>query len=128
MKKILILILAITALISCSKDDDTHNSSDLRLRISNVSEFDFSNVIVNTSTGEVIFEDINSGQNTDYQKFELAYRYAFIELEIDGNTFTLQPIDYVGETPLENGDYTYEIDANNSLDQYGRLSLTLVEE
>ena len=126
MKKVLILIVSISILISCSNDED--NSSELKIRLSNVSQFDYQNITVNTSTGNVDFEDINTEQNTDYKTFETAYRYAFIELEIDGKTYTLQPIDYVGETPLENGNYTYEIDANNSQDQYGKLNLTLIEE
>lgn len=60
--------------------------------------------------------------------FQKAYRYAFVELEIDGETYTLQPIDYVGDSPLKNGLYTYQIDANDSQEQYGRLSLILVKE
>ncbi|WP_370477711.1 hypothetical protein [Tamlana flava] len=49
-------------------------------------------------------------------------------MEIDGEVYTIQPIDFVGETPLEKGKYTYQIDANDSTEQYGKLSLTLIEE
>lgn len=83
---------------------------------------------MNTSTGNVNFENLKSGQKTDYKIFQKAYRYAFVELEIDGETYTLQPIDYVGDSPLKNGLYTYQIDANDSQEQYGRLSLILVKE
>ena len=69
------------------------NLLGVSIRLTNVSQYDFKNIIVNTSTGDVSFEDIDSGQSTDYQVFELAYRYAFVELEIDGEIFTLQPID-----------------------------------
>jgi hypothetical protein len=126
MNKILILIISISTLLSCSNGND--NSSELNIRLSNISQFDFKNITVNTSNENVNFEDINSGQKTDYKTFDTAYRYAFIELEIDGETYTLQPIDYVGETPLENGNYTYQIDVNDSQDQNGSLNLTLVEE
>jgi hypothetical protein len=51
-----------------------------------------------------------------------------VSLETDNPTYTLQPIDYVGETPLEDGNYTYETDANDSGEQYERLVLTLIEE
>ena len=51
-----------------------------------------------------------------------------MELMIDSATFTLQPIAYVGETTLENGLYTYQIDEHESQDQYSRLSLTLIED
>ena len=104
------------------------NLLGVNIRLTNVSQYDFKNIIINTSTGNTSFEDIDSGQSTDYQVFDLAYRYAFVELEIDGETFTFQPIDYVGETPLENRLYTYQIDADNSQSQYGRISLVLVED
>ena len=126
MKKILILIVAITAFISCSKDDE--NSSDLKIRLSNVSQFDFENIKVNTSTGNVNYANLKAGEKSDYKGFETAYRYAFIELEIDGKTYTLQPIDYVGETPLTDGNYTYQINASDSQNQYQKLSLTLIKE
>tara|TARA_B110000285_G_C14559936_1_gene353017 strand:- start:55 stop:438 length:384 start_codon:yes stop_codon:yes gene_type:complete len=127
MKKILILIISISTLISCSSDDD-NSTSELNIRLSNISEYDFENIVVNTTTGDTDFENIGPQEMTSYKTFETAYRYAFVELEIDGETYTLQPIDYVGETPLENGNYTYQIDANDSQEQYSKLTLTLVEE
>lgn len=127
MKKAFILLLTICTFLSCT-DPDRDNLLGVSIRLLNVSNYDFKNIIVDTSTGERSFEDINAGESSDYQIFQLAYRYAFIELEIDGATYTLQPIDYVGETPLENQLYTYQLDANDSQDQYGRLSLTLIED
>lgn len=127
MKKIFILIFSISTLISCSGDDD-NKTSKLNIRLSNVSQFDFQNIVVNTSTGNTSYEDIGSQQMTGYKSFQTAYRYAFVELQIDGETYTIQPIDYVGETPLKNGNYTYQIDANDSQERYHKLSLTLIEE
>ena len=127
MKKAFFLILAIAISAGCSNSDD-NNTPQLKIRLSNISTFDFKNIVVNTSTGDVNFDDLNAGQQAEYKVFELAYRYAFVELQIDGKTYTLQPIDYLGEIPLENGNYTYEINANNSLLQYQRLSLFLVED
>lgn len=123
MKNILILIVLTIIISGCSKDE-----SELKIRLSNVSQYDFKNIVVNTSTGIVNFEDIKSGQTTEYQIFDMAYRYAFVELEIDGKTYTLLPIDYVGESLLENGNYTYQLDANDTDDQFTRLSLTLIKD
>ena len=122
MKKILILIISISILASCSNDDN-NDVSQLNIRLSNISQFDFQNIVVNTTTGNTNFENISSLQTTNYKTFKTAYRYAFVELQIDGETYTLQPVEYVDETPLENGNYTYQIDVNNS-----NLSLTLVED
>jgi hypothetical protein len=127
MKKILILIISVSALISCSSDND-NNTSEINIRLSNISQFDFLNIVVNTSTGNRNFENISPQEMTNYKSFETAYRYAFVELEIEGEIYTIQPIDYVGETPLENGNYTYQIDANDSKERYGKLTLTLIEE
>lgn len=127
MKKILLLIVSISTLISCSNDDD-NSATELNIRLSNVSQYTFQNIVVNTTTGDTDFENIGPQEMSLYKTFETAYRYAFVELEIDGETYTLQPIDYVGETPLENGNYTYQIDANNSQEQYSKLTLTLVED
>ena len=111
-------------LFGCSNDDE----SELRIRLSNASKFNFQNIKVNTSTDNVNFENIVSGQKTEYKIFDTAYSYAFVELQIDEKTYTLQPIDYVGEIPLEKGNYTYEISANDSQEQHGKLSLTLIKD
>ena len=128
MRKLLILILTIATFVSCSSDYNKEVPSELKIRLSNISQFDFQNIVVNTSTGNVEFEDINAGQSTEYKIFKTAYRYAFVELVIDEKIYTLQPLDYVGETPLKNGKYTYQINANDSQSQHGKLSLILIEE
>ena len=125
MKKLSILLILIVTLFSCSNDDD---SSGVKIKLSNASKFNFKNITVNTSTGNVNFEDLNSGQKTSYKVFEYAYSYAFVELQIDGQTYTLQPIDYVGETTLEKGNYTYEITANESQERQGKLGLRLIKD
>ena len=122
MKKAAFLLLTIF-LFSCSQNDN-----NTLIKIKNLSQFDYSDLIVNMSGGENSYGDVNSNQTSDYKVFDFAYRYAFIELKINGDTFTVQPIDYVGETPLKNGKYTYEINAANSGDQYSRLTLTLAED
>ncbi|WPO79711.1 hypothetical protein [Flavobacterium sp. KACC 22761] len=124
MKNIFVLVVLVFALVGCSNDD----SSEVRIRLSNASKFNFQNIIVNSSSGNVNFENINSGQKSGYKTFSLAYSYAFVELQIDGKTYTLQPIDYVGEIPLKKGNYTYEITANDSQDQYGKLNLKLIKD
>jgi len=127
MKKLLILTIAVTVFFGCSKNSDT-NTSEVYIRLSNISEYNFKNIIVNTSTGNVDFENIDSGQMTQYKIFETTYRYAFVELEIEGGIYTIQPIDYEGETPIKNGYYTYQIDSNDSQVQYGRITLTIIED
>lgn len=125
MKKVFLLIIMAVALFGCSNDED---STEVQIRISNASKFNFQNIIVNTSTGNVNFEDLSAGKITKYKTFGFAYHYAFVELQIEGKTYTLQPIDYVGETLLKEGNYTYEITANDSQQQHQKLSLKLITD
>jgi hypothetical protein len=124
MKKILTLILLTIIFYSCSS---TEESTDLQIRISNVSEFNFENIIVNASGEKVNFGNLNSNANSEFKSFDLAYRYAFVEFQIDGETFTLQPIDYVGETPLDSGKYSYEINVNPD-NEFHKVTLELKNE
>jgi major membrane immunogen (membrane-anchored lipoprotein) len=126
MKKVYFLLISIL-IVSCSQSDDIIEK-DILIRVKNSSQFEFNNVLVNTSGSEQNFGDIDINQNSDYKSFDFAYRYAFIELKIDGNTFTIQPIDYVGETKLDNGKYTYEVNAANNGSQYSRLTLALIKD
>lgn len=108
MKRTLVFIFSMSLLFACSKEKITGQSGP-EIRLSNSSQQNFKNVIVDTGTGEVSFGDLDAGTNTAYKKFSKAYRYAFIKLQIDGQTYTLQPIDYVGESPLKDGRYAYQI-------------------
>ena len=112
MKKYFFLSLTFLLFVGCNTDDDSNQFDHVQIRISNVSDFDFENVIV-SSTGEIMnFGDINSNTMSEFQIFERAYRFAFVEFLINEEIFTFQPIDFVGETPLENGNYAYEINVN----------------
>lgn len=116
-----ILILTVT----CSPED---TGSTVQIRVKNTSPFLMTEVLVNTSGGEQFFGNLEPNQKSTYKYFEFAYRYAFVELKINNRTYTIQPIDYVGETVLTEGLYTYEIQAKETGGQYDRLSLKLVKD
>jgi len=126
MKKIIpILFSGFLLLTGCTQDEVV---TGVLIRIENASDFDFKNIVVNTGSGQDVYGDLNASQLSAYKTFESAFRYAFIELQIDSDTFTLQPFDYVGETPLSPGQYTYKLTAEDSGSQYNRLSLTFIED
>jgi hypothetical protein len=127
MKRILALMFAINMVAVCTKEK-RHNQLGPEIRLSNSSQHNFKNIIINTGTGEVDFGDLSSGKQTAYRKFDKAYRYAFVKLEIDGKAYTIQPIDYVGEKVLTDGRYTYQISFNENQGQYSSLNLKLIEE
>jgi len=132
MKKIF-LVFFIGVLFSCSNDTTSDTiipqTSSVQIRIQNASPFrcKFENIIVNTYNKDVSFENLLTGQKSTYKKFDVAYSYAFVQLQINGKTYTIQPVDFVGETPLENGNYTYKIMANSPSDPYHKLSMELIK-
>ncbi|SNR42495.1 hypothetical protein SAMN04488009_1594 [Maribacter sedimenticola] len=121
MKQILILIFAICLFSNCSKDD---SNNDVNIRLSNVTDMDFENIIVNTTN----YGNLKSNQVSEYKNFNKAYRYAYVELNIGEETYIIQPIDYVGETPLTNGNYTYQLDLVSYNEGFLDLTITLIEE
>lgn len=127
MKRILILIFTINMIIGCSKEKSNEQFGP-EIRLSNSSQHNFKNVIIDTGTGEVNFGDLDSGKQTEYKKFRKAYRYAFVKLEIDGKTYKIQPIDFVGEKALNDGRYAYQISVNGNQGEYSNLNLKLIEE
>jgi len=124
MKNSLIILALITLLFSCSEAEI--DPSAVNIRLANTSIYDYEDIIINTTTGDVNFGDLKSGSISDYKVFETAYRYAYVKLEINGNILRIQPIDYVGETPLKNGNYTYEIHTDTPNEEYGALSIELI--
>ena len=71
---------------------------------------DFCNVVSRTNEEGVNHGEIKSNENSCYHTYDIAYRYAYVSLVIDGEDLVLQPIDYVGETPLGVGYFTYHLD------------------
>jgi hypothetical protein len=121
MKKKYYLILGLILFLACNDEAATNN---VEIRIANVSDFNYENVIVNTSGGENNYGNLAFSEVSNYVVYDFAHRYAFVELQIQGNTYSFQPIDYDGENRLENGLYTYEISANNSSNSI-ELNITL---
>ena len=107
MKKLLAsVLLASSLMISCTDQDDDLDS--VNVRIKNNSSFVFDEVIVGAAMEPHL--NIAPGSFSNYFVYEEAYRYAYIEITSGEETFVLQPIDFVGETPLPIGFYTYELD------------------
>lgn len=119
-KIILPLLVLVLTIFSCDDRDD--NLEAVNIRVKNVSELTYSLVQINGDT-ENVHTDVASGEVSEYFEYETAYAYASIVIEADGKTYTLQAIDYVGETPLPLGFYTYEL---NIVEENNVVELKLV--
>lgn len=129
---ILTIGLITTFSISCNKDSlkgcEAHSKAlcnedinKTNIRIINASKYDFCNVVLNPSSGNVNYGIIQKNTSTCYRAYDVAYNYAYLTLDIGDKTFTLQPIDYVGEPELGTGKFSYTIDVIDFSD--GTLSI-----
>ncbi len=110
-----------------SENTNQNAQNSLNIRLQNDTDFDMDNIIVNTSTGDESFPSLESNQFSDYKTFDTAYSYAYIYLTTVNDTIVLQPADYVGETPLANGNYTYKLNFYSQNDET-ELSIELIED
>lgn len=121
-------------LSSCS---DTTSPEPVEIRVRNASAAIMRDVVVifpddpadgggavepgDAESGDVSYGTLEPGASTPYRRIARAYRYAAVTVEADGVQLVLIPDDYVGETFLERGRYTYELDILS-----GSLALRLV--
>ena len=92
----------------CAKDKTKTN-----IRIKNISEYDFCNVVITPPGGGINYGIIKSGRKTCFTFLDQAYRFAPVELFIGADQFVFNIIDYVGEPELGVGNFTYEINVTD---------------
>ena len=100
-------LLAATAGFSCP---GLVGPASPEIRVLNASSRTMEGVTVAFPDDEVVYGTLAPGAASGYRAVERAYRYAYVRTTVDGDTMVLQPIDYVGETLLEPGRYTYRLD------------------
>jgi len=116
MKKQLFTLIALLIFsVGCTDRDD--DVSAVNIRIKNNNSFTYDQVQVGAI--ENIHQNVAGGDFSDYLEYERAYRYAYIEIDTMGTSHVLQPFDFVGETELGPGFYTYEL----QIDAEGNVGL-----
>ena len=99
-----ILILSLLFItLACEK------TNVVLIRIENSTGHDITAVFVSGPEDTHEYGNVNKGGKSDYQVYQSAYRYAFCTFKIGDSEFTIQPIDFVGESLLKNGEYTYRL-------------------
>ena len=109
MNKFGLYLIIILSLISCNDRDDDLTSINIRVKNNN----DFNYETVTVSGADSPYENVAAGKTSEYKTFEEAFQYASIVIQAEGQTYVLQPIDFVGETPLGMGFYTYQLTAKD---------------
>lgn len=125
--KPVILLLVITGCRLNSAEID-----QVLIRIENSSSYDMNMTKANFPEEEITYGRILSGRKSSFNEVEKAYRYAYIETTVNDIKLVLQPVDYVGESLLEPGLYTYRLSIDeeifNSDNPENALSLQLIPE
>src|SRR5687767_7260703 len=100
MRSFVLFVLLLAGLAGCSSSTEVGST---QIRIRNATHVALEDVVV----GDKTYGDIAPGEVSDYQPWAQAYRYAYVSLKADGKPMVIQPIDFVGETPLGGGRFTY---------------------
>ncbi|GGW22881.1 hypothetical protein [Arenibacter certesii] len=103
MKKCALFILTIVLNMGCTDRDD--NLEGVHIRVKNESSVHFD--VVEVGSSSKVHKNIAAGSFSKYLEYETAYNYSYINIIVGSENYTLQPIDYVGESPLKDGFYTY---------------------
>jgi hypothetical protein len=95
MKKVLFLLIIALCLISCKKNGlSPEGPTDIRIQ--NISDQTFTNVIVKTTDvegSELNFGSIAPGAYSEYFRFDKAYNKAEITVTINNVVYTTGPVD-----------------------------------
>ncbi len=113
----LVVGLLIAAVTGCS----SIVGSDVEIRFRNASALDLHDFVYQSGGEPLVFARIPAGTTTAYRLVDRSYSYGFIEFRVDTLRYVQQPIDYVGETPLSGGQYTYTITVDPSDRSFGAV-------
>jgi hypothetical protein len=102
--------LALALVVTAGCDNPLSSSDDgTRIRLRNASPFELTNVSFWPGPDKVSFARIAPLQATEYTRVSNAYSYGTLDVLVAGDHRRLQVIDFVGESYLDPGKYTYVI-------------------
>lgn len=127
----LAILAGFTIGICCKGDKPPITSA--QLRIHNFTSFTFYNCTIDPQgtlsdypgPNAYNYGQIDINGKTNYKTFTRLYRYSWVRLTMNNKTYYLKPYDYISETVLESGRYTYKLTYTSNND---RLNLELVRD
>lgn len=127
-----LLVLALAGLAACEGETTgfppTGHDPSL-VRVENASQSVLTEVTVYLPEGETLTAtSLGPGERTTYREVPTAFRIATVSGRLDGEPFMIQVIDYVGEEPLGEGEFTYVLDVFDPSSTHPNITLTLRED
>ena len=107
MRVIAVATAAVCAAVLMSSCDARGLTGSVEVRVENQSSLTMSAVEFYAGDSLATFSILEPGQSTPYVESAGAYGYTTVQVVVEGDTLRQQVIDYVGETPLGAGRYTY---------------------
>jgi hypothetical protein len=95
----------------------------VRIRLRNLDSVALTDVRVRWPADSAHFDSIGAKAHTAYVAVDTAYGYAYIKAKAGKRAWICQPTDFVGETPLAPGYYTYAISPAAVLDEKDEASM-----
>ena len=105
-------VLAALTIGGCSSPFAAGDSVETRFR--NATPFVLTDVSLSWPGGSMQVASLAPGTSSFYERHDGAYSYGGLKVTMNGTVRRLQPIDYVGESPLGAGRYTYVITTSTS--------------
>jgi len=108
MKKLFLISIIVLSVIACKKTKfSPEGPTDVRVK--NISDVAFTEVIVNTSGGIDTLGNINTGGLSEYFRFDKAFPKAEITAKVNGQVFTTGSVDYNAMTYIGQAKITYTV-------------------
>lgn len=103
--------------------------SQPQIRIANRGDVPLENIVVSFHSQTEQYGTLAPGGVSDYRSIAKAYSVARIEATANGEAVRLQPIDFVGDEPLDGGLYTYALSFDPTGEtSFSRLRFEFVED
>ena len=102
-----IAALAAAMLSGCSSPFEASDHVEARFR--NATPFTLTDVSLSWPGGSMHVDALAPGASSAFERHDGAYSYGALAVTMNGTVRRLQPTDYVGESPLAAGLYTYVI-------------------
>ena len=80
-----------------------------RIRLRNASSFELTSVTFAPGSERVEFDRIAPSATTEYRSVKHAYSYGYFDALVAGVRRTIQPIDFVRESYIGEGKFTYQV-------------------
>ena len=103
--RIFVAVLVATMLGGCTSPFEATDHVETRFR--NATPSTLTNISLAWPGGSMQVAALAPGASSAFERHDGAYSYGALAVTMNGTVRRLQPIDYVGESPLAAGRYTY---------------------